>query len=555
MLPDSIRRQPKKVNEWNDTRSNFSAASSIIDLLDKAAVDYADMPAVRTAAGIALTHGHLAAESSRLAECISSIGIEPRTAIGLLADHVPEAIIAIHAVLRAGAFYVPIDARWPHRRMVDVLRSIGVRHIITTEQYIPVALNIGNSLTIIKVSPDADLSVLSTHSGPQTANGTAIKRSQPDDIAYTIFTSGSTGQPKAVAVRHASVVNLIEWFNRRNKIQTSDIMLQVAAFGFDLSVYDVFGIPAAGASIFLLPDAQLNEPEDVASALLESQATLWNSAPAMFSAMTMFLDELPRSRRGALRRIFLSGDWVPMTTPAVIRREFPQATLVALGGATEACVWSNDFVVDDVDPSWRSIPYGYPMQNSRYYVLREDLTPCEIGEAGELYIAGACVAAGYLNDPDLTAERFLPDPWDQGESSAMYRTGDRARWTPSGWVEFLGRLDSQVKIRGFRVELGEVEYAARQVPGVDEAVALTTGDPRSPDLVLALRSSGDLDRATVEVRLAEWLPRYMRPSQILVRSAFPLGKTGKVDRAALRDLFRDVSAGRSAAGGDRVKLT
>ncbi|MBC3840478.1 AMP-binding protein [Streptacidiphilus sp. 4-A2] len=236
---------------------------------------------------------------------------------------------------------------------------------------------------------------------------------------------------------------------------------------------------------------------------------------------------LPRPAR-ALRRIFLSGDWIPLGTPALVREEFPRATLVALGGATEACVWSNDFPVREVDPRWQSIPYGTPMQNARYYVLREDLTPCELDEPGELFIAGVCVAQGYLNDPELTARRFLRDPWDDGDPGRrMYRTGDRARWTSDGLVEFLGRLDSQVKVRGYRIELGEVEQAARHVPGVDEAVAVAAGDPRDPFVALALRTTGALDLATVRVQLAGRLPSYMCPARVLISEALPVATPGR----------------------------
>lgn len=200
-------------------------------------------------------------------------------------------------------------------------------------------------------------------------------------------------------------------------------------------------------------------------------------------------------------------------------------------------MWSNDFVVDHVDPAWTSVPYGHPMQNSRYYVLRPDLSPCDVGEAGELFIAGDCLADGYANDAGLTESRFLADPWSDAPGDRMYRTGDRARWTTSGWVEFLGRIDSQVKVRGFRVELGEVEQAARRLPGVDEAAAVTCGDPRDPVLALALRMAAPVDGRTIARLLADELPDYMLPSKIHTAGYLPIGPTGKVDRRALSRFF------------------
>ncbi|MEU7206539.1 amino acid adenylation domain-containing protein [Streptomyces sp. NPDC045470] len=538
MTADHPARHPSPVEQWNETWYNYSATSRIMDLIDSAAVKYTADPAVRTTSGVALTHGELAAESSLLAERLTAYGVLPRTPVGLLVDHVPEAVVGIHAILRADAYYVPLDPRWPARRIAKVLKASYITHVLVTEPYCGRANDIGDDMTIIAVRHGSEPEVLSRSAPRPSVRQHESGPAGPDELAYTIFTSGSTGRPKAVAVRHTSVVNLIEWFNRRNSVAPSDILLQVASFSFDLSVYDVFGTLSAGASVLLLPDADLEELEEIAIALVEHGVTLWNSAPAVFTAVTLLLDESSRQQRDRLRRVFLSGDWIPLNTLEVLRREFPRATLVALGGATEACVWSNDFVVDEVDPSWRSIPYGHPMQNSRYYVLHEDLTPCGIDEPGELYIAGACVAAGYLGDPALTADRFLPDPWDQGDGCKMYRTGDRARWTSNGWVEFLGRMDSQVKIHGFRIELGEIEQVAMQVLDVDEAVALKLDEGGSPYLALALRASGELDVKMVTEKLGEWLPRYMEPRRVVVCQAFPVGQTGKVDRAALQYLFQ-----------------
>ncbi|MET7309330.1 amino acid adenylation domain-containing protein [Streptomyces sp. NPDC005571] len=536
MIADPSARHPSPVEQWNETRCGYSATSRIVDLIDSAAVKYADAPAIRTTSGVALSHGELAAESALLAEHLVAHGVLPRTPVGLLVDHVPEAVVAIHAILRADAYYVPLDPRWPARRMAEVLKASDIGQVLVTEPYCDRASGIGDDMTIIAVRHGSEPEVLARSASRPSVRQHESGPEGPDQLAYTIFTSGSTGRPKAVAVRHTSVVNLIEWFNRRNSVNPSDILLQVASFSFDLSVYDVFGVLAAGASVLLLPDADLEELEEIAIALVEHGVTLWNSAPAMFTAVTQLLDE-SFQHRDRLRRVFLSGDWIPLNTLEVLRREFPRATLVALGGATEACVWSNDFVVDDVDPSWRSIPYGHPMQNSRYYVLRKDLTPCDVDEPGELYISGVCVAAGYLGHPALTAERFLPDPWGQDDGFTMYRTGDRARWTSNGWVEFLGRIDAQVKIHGFRIELGEIEQVAMRVLDVGEAIALKLDDGDSPYLALALRSSAELDAKVVKKRLGEWLPRYMEPRRVLVCRTFPVGQTGKVDRTALRELF------------------
>jgi amino acid adenylation domain-containing protein len=523
---------PACVVNWNKTQYAFSKESSVVDLLNAAAARYAGHPAVRVTGGVALTHAELAAESTALAGRLTACGVRAGMPVAVLVDHVPEAVVAIHAVLRTGAYYVPLDRRWPRQRMAAVLDSIKADYVLATEAYLDQVSELVDRITIIPVS-------LISGTGSAGSLEVLLTAPRPADLAYAIFTSGSTGEPKAVAVRHTSVVNLIEWFNRRHGIGPGDVMLQVAAFSFDLSVYDIFGVLAAGGSVLLLPDTELEEPKDVATTLLNCGVTLWNSAPAMFTGIAMFLDGMPGGDRKVLRRVFLSGDWIPLGTPEVVRREFPNATLVALGGATEACVWSNDYIVVESDPSWRSIPYGTPMQNCRYYVLREDRTPCATEETGELHISGICVAVGYLNDVATSTERFTTDPWDQGDGWTMYRTGDRARWTSGGWVEFLGRLDSQVKVHGFRFELSVIDYIAAKIPGVEEAVTLTAGNARDPFLALALRTSIDLAPTEIRDRLREWLPDYMIPQRVLTLPSFPVGNTGKTDRAVLRSLFAE----------------
>ncbi|GAB2695143.1 amino acid adenylation domain-containing protein [Kitasatospora kifunensis] len=562
MTPPDLRSHPRLVESWNSTARDYARDSTLVDLLDAAAADHADLPAVRTADGIMLTHGQLASESSRLAQGLAVVGVGHGTPVAVLLDHRPEAVVAIHAIIRAGAYYVPLDARWPARRMVEVLDSLSVRSMVVSAGLEHTAIEVGRqapAMTSVLVVGEpveepqptretreavaARQYGLSLHrhdvvrtvpAGVPTVPSAPV---QSGDTAYVIFTSGSTGTPKGVAVRHGSVVNLIDWFNRRNAVGPDDVLLPVAAFSFDLSVYDLFGIPSAGASMLLLPARQLAQPDVVAEAVLRHGVTLWNSAPAAFTLVLSFASLSAQRGRTALRRVFLSGDWIPLDTHAALQREFPQAVLIALGGATEACVWSNDFVVDRVDPSWASIPYGHPMQNSRYYVLRDNLSPCEIDEAGELYIAGDCVAAGYANDAELTAARFQRDPWVP--DAQMYRTGDRAKWTLSGWVEFLGRVDSQVKVRGFRIELGEVEQAARQLPGVEEAVAVAAGDPRDPFLALALRTPEPMRSPDVIRQLAAHLPDYMLPSRVHLMTSLPVGPNGKIDRPLLRDILSE----------------
>lgn len=355
----------------------------------------------------------------------------------------------------------------------------------------------------------------------------------PDDIAYAIFTSGSTGRPKAVTVTHRPVVNLIEWLQREYGVGAADRLLFVTSFCFDLSVFDMFGILASGGYLRVADAGELAEPDILIDLLLSERITIWDSAPAVLGMVALFLTMRDDLAGAALRLVMLSGDWIPLTLPGEIRSAFPGADILAMGGATEATVWSNHYLANVVDPAWPSIPYGRPMANARYYVLDETLAICPVGEAGDLYIAGQCLALGYANSPELTAGKFLPDPWSAEPGARMYRTGDRARWWESGVLEFLGRLDDQVKIHGYRIELGEVQAALAQVPGVRAAVVVTVPGPGADRLAGFYLSDGDQDPAGVRGFLAGLLPGYMVPDQLLELDEFPLAAMGKVDRAAL----------------------
>jgi amino acid adenylation domain-containing protein len=354
-----------------------------------------------------------------------------------------------------------------------------------------------------------------------------------DDAAYVIFTSGSTGQPKGVMVQHRAVVNLIEWVNRAYDVTPADRLLFVTSFCFDLSVYDMFGILAAGASIRVVSDARLGEPESLVSLIESEPITFWDSAPATFVALMPFARLHPPVARPGRVLVFLSGDWVPVSMPDEIRAWLPGARIVVLGGATEATVWANDFAVGAVDPGWASIPYGRPIQNARYHVLDDALRMCPVGEPGDLYIAGECLSLGYFDDAALTAAKFVPDPFSTTPGGRMYATGDRGRWQPDGNLEFLGRFDSQVKIRGFRIELGEIEATLKKYPGVLDSVAVAVGAGASRRLAAFVLAPSRPDPQRIVARLRTLLPPHMVPGAVQVLDAFPVGATGKTDRAAL----------------------
>jgi amino acid adenylation domain-containing protein len=375
---------------------------------------------------------------------------------------------------------------------------------------------------------------------------------RPESVAYVIFTSGSTGQPKGVMVQHRPVVNVIEFINRSYAVGSDDRLLMVTSFSFDLSVYDMFGMLAAGGSIRVVGDADLRDADRLIAMLADEPITLWDSAPAALLALIPIARLHFRPKRG--RMLFLvGGDWVPLTMPGELRRFFPDARIVVVGGATEATVWSNYHEVDEIDPSWPSIPYGRPIQNARYHVLDESLNPCALGVEGDLYIGGACLSLGYFGAPELTAAKFRPNPFAETPGALMYATGDRAIWHETGLMEFRGRTDDQVKVRGFRIELGDVQSALSQCPGVVDSAVLAIGSGATRRLVAFALAPSRPEAAELVAELRERLPAPMVPSAITVLDSFPVGPTGKTDRAALCRMAEE--GGRAGERRDDVAET
>ncbi|MEK4512312.1 amino acid adenylation domain-containing protein [Paenibacillus sp. FSL K6-2524] len=358
-----------------------------------------------------------------------------------------------------------------------------------------------------------------------------------EHVAYVIFTSGTTGTPKGVVVRHRPVINLIEWVNRTFAVGIKDRLLFVTSLCFDLSVYDIFGTLASGGSIRIASEEELSDRELLLKILREEPITFWDSAPAALQqlATLMEIDSTHTIPNPSLRLVFLSGDWIPLTLPDVLKKHFPNVQVVALGGATEATIWSNYYPIQKVEEQWVSIPYGTPIQNARYYILDEELEPCPPFVPGDLYIGGECLASGYTN-PQLTEERFIRDPYRELEvaDARMYRTGDLARWLPDGVIEFLGRSDHQVKIRGYRIELGDIQAQLLKHPHVVEVLVTDWMDSHgSKSLCVYYTSSVELLHGELKEYLTSLLPDYMIPSYFVPLLVMPITPNGKINRSAL----------------------
>jgi len=532
-------------------------------------------PAV-AAPGRVLTYDELHRRAAALARQLRTLGARRNTLVAVVMEKGWEQVVAAYGILGSGAAYLPIDPDLPAERRGWLLADGGVEIAVTqpwleerfaqAEEW-PQGLR---RLTVTAEPPGASGAAAGAE-GTAGAEATAGARGVageegaakaaeaaapgevvaaapdqgPDDLAYVIYTSGSTGRPKGVAIDHRGAVNTVLDVNRRFGVGPADRVFALSSLSFDLSVYDLFGTLAAGGTV-VFPAADLRRDPDHWSERLDAcGVTVWNSVPALMEMLVDFAAEQARPLPGALRLALLSGDWIPVQLPDRIRALAPGAEVISLGGATEASIWSILYPVREVEPGWRSIPYGRAMSGQTFHVLDEALAPRPTWVPGHLFIGGVGLARGYWGDPEKTAASFITHP-RTGER--LYRTGDLGRYLPGGDIEFLGREDSQVKVRGYRVELGEIEAALCRHPAVREAVVMAFAGDRPGDKRLAAYvvtgAAAPAGPVTPEIpaapeiselreHLRRSLPDYMVPAAFVFLPALPLTANGKVDRQAL----------------------
>ncbi|HEX8185169.1 MAG TPA: amino acid adenylation domain-containing protein [Blastocatellia bacterium] len=418
------------------------------------------------APGCELSYQELNNQANRIAHRLRDLGALPDTLVAVVLEKGWEQVAAVLGIIQSGAAYLAIDPRLPAERMKYLLKDGKVK----------LALTLSSINERLNWPEDVRRLCLDGGEFDAVDSGPLSPALKPENLAYVLYTSGSTGSPKGVMIEHRSVVNRILDVNSRFHIGPEDRVLALTALHHDLSVYDIFGVLAAGATIVMPAPESLNEPSHWARLMASEQVTVWNSVPAFMEMLVDYLehqDERGLLLPGHLRLALMAGDWVPVTLPDRIRALMKEASVVSLGGPTETTIWDICYPVGEVDPQWKSIPYGRPMLNTSYYVLNEALEPCPDWVAGELYISGAGLARGYWGDEEKTAAAFIKHP-RTGER--LYRSGDLGRYLPDATIEFLGRKDSQIKIRGHRIEAAEVEEAIRLHEEVSAAVVTAYGD-------------------------------------------------------------------------------
>ncbi|HEX2092677.1 MAG TPA: amino acid adenylation domain-containing protein, partial [Longimicrobiaceae bacterium] len=447
----------------------------------------------------------------------------PEVPVGVCVERGPEMLVAILAVLKAGGAYVPLDPTYPSERLRFILADAAVPILLTQDR-------------LLERLPEHGVAVVRVEGLPREGAETGPPPDGPvplDSLAYIIYTSGSTGTPKGVRVEHRSLANTLLAARESFGFGGCDVVPVLASYAFDIWAFEALVPLLAGGMVRVLPRESVVDVERLAGVI--EDVSVLHAVPALMRQVVAALRgsgrTLPR-----VRRVFVGGDAVPPDLLPEIRAVFPEAEIHILYGPTEATILGASHLVAAGETVDRHL-LGKPLGNVRLYVLDPAGEPLPAGIPGELCIGGVGVARDYLGRPELTAERFVPDPFSGERGARLYRTGDRARWLRAGVLEFLGRVDHQVKIRGFRIELGEIEATLARAPGVREAVVLVREDDRGErrlvGYVTAEETGPPVSGGELRTFLKERLPDHMVPAGILVLEAFPLTTTGKIDRRAL----------------------
>jgi amino acid adenylation domain-containing protein len=512
--------------KFNDTLTYYPAEKTLVDIFEEQVAKAPDAIALRQH-DKTMTFGELNEKANQLAQYLIENGAKPADNIGLITARSFDMMISMFGIMKAGGAYVPIDPEYPIDRQEYILENSAAIKVIADGDY--QLRDLLPADKFVKL-PELDLSKYSKENPDIKIDST--------QLAYTIYTSGSTGRPKGVMIEHHSAVNLCLWVNKEYNIGADDKLLFITSMCFDLSVYDIFGMLAAGGSIVIVEQHELMDVPKLKDMMLNYGITFWDSVPTTMDYLIRELESRDQDYiQETLKVVFMSGDWIPVNLPDRIKKYFPKTQVISLGGATEGTVWSNYFPVKDKVPAdWASIPYGRPLANNFFYILNEQLQPQPVGIPGELYIGGVGVARGYANDETKTNYSFVKDPFNDKAGGRMYRTGDLGRMLPGINMEFIGRKDNQVKIRGYRIELGEIESVLNQCDVVRQAVVLAKDDKdKKKRLVSYVVGKGDYSREKVIDFLKAKLPDYMVPTLWMELDELPLTSNNKIDRKALPD--------------------
>ncbi|MBR8843074.1 MULTISPECIES: non-ribosomal peptide synthetase [unclassified Pseudoalteromonas] len=458
--------------------------------------------------------------------------VKPNDHIAIVSDKSTQQIAAVFAVLFADCVYVPIEAKHPLARQQSIIANSGAKIVLTELQY--ANLDFGSDVTVIAFDqllpaiPQQDLQGLLEIFTQRRQQQIFVEAP-----AYVIYTSGTTGQPKGVQLSHGAALNTVLEINRLYDINPKDKTLGLVSYGFDLSVWDIFGTLSAGATLVLPAQELRGDPNHWHQVIAKHQVSLWNSVPAQMQMLMTSLPWAEDQTLSTLRLAMLSGDWIPVQLAKQVIQQLPHIDLNSQGGPTETAIWCVQHTVKDIADDAASVPYGKPLANHQIHILNDRLEPCPTWVTGEMYIAGDGLALGYLNDKQKTAELFIKHP-QTGER--LYRSGDLGCIMDDGIIAIQGREDGQVKINGHRIELGEIESTIAAHPAVKDVavVNLSTDGNLAAALVVKEVTDSEIMFSELGTLLNDKLPKYMLPTHFFTLDTLPLSQNSKVDRKQLK---------------------
>jgi len=516
----SAAERQRVLFDWNRTATEYPRRACIHEVFEQEAARRPDAIALKFR-DRQMTYGELNRRANQLAHYLRELGVGPEMMVGMLLERSFEIVIALMAVLKADGAYVPLDPSYPAARL-GFMRADTKIPVMLTQQALNNPVPGGSKAVVVPL--DGDCPEIDRQSADNLDH-----RSIAENLAYVMYTSGSTGRPKGVMVPHRAVVRLVKNTNYA-ELTDQETFLQFSPVSFDASTLEIWGPLLNGGCLAIMPPGEQSLAELGAAIRTYGVTSMWLTAGLFNVMVEQRLEDLR-----PLRQLLIGGDVLSPAHVAKALAELPACKMINGYGPTEGTTFSCCHPIQDDDGRAASIPIGRPLSNTQVYLLNAMQEPVGIGEVGELCIGGDGLARGYLNQPELTAEKFVPHPFSDEPGARIYKSGDLARYRADGTIEFLGRADNQVKVRGHRIELGEIESVLMQHDGVQSCVvsAQANGAGEKKLVAYVVASIRNLGDSGLRSFLEEKLPAYMLPSAFVFLPALPLTPNGKVDQAAL----------------------
>ncbi|MBU3108711.1 non-ribosomal peptide synthetase [Clostridium gasigenes] len=511
------------LNKFNDTYVEYDKEKTVVDIFEEQVKKTPNNIAV-VFENEKISYEKLNERANSLARVLREKGVGPDYIVGIMVERSISMIVGIMAIVKAGGAYLPIDPEYPKNRIEYILNNSKAKIILIQNKF---KEKLTQEIVICDVD-DEQLYKGNIHNLKKIAN--------ENNLAYVIYTSGTTGNPKGVMIEHGSIMNRINWMQRKYHISSNDVILQKTTYTFDVSVWEVFWWLFVGATVRMLIPGGEKDPNIIAKNIKEGKVTVIHFVPSMFNVfMEYVISENKTSDIKSLQKVFTSGEELKPAQSNLFNEKIGKSNntkLANLYGPTEASV---DVTYYDCKKDEELVPIGKPIDNIRLYIVDKNKCLVPIGVVGELCISGVGLARGYLNNEKLTEEKFVNNPYETGQK--MYRTGDLVRWLTDGNIEYLGRIDDQVKVRGFRIELGEIDNSIRKIDEVsDVAVIVRENKSGENEINAYIISKNSSIVKAVREELKMYLPEYMIPGKMMIIDDFPLTSNGKLDKKALPEI-------------------